>query len=585
MFKVEIDKINTLKSRIEEVKNEFEDTKSVLNDLLQSAVSEAWEGDSADAYKDFGSKYVSGDLTSYIELLTNTASALGNLYEQLNEAVITTNKMNNSFGEIQYSSARSENETVLYSNDAFDAMMKAHNQIEYINEEEVRMMKDICSRMGELENSHGINEAVDLQRKFSQMGNCYEEYGYFAKEYQDRMANIKAYIEEAFDSRSEDFVGKNSVFSTDFYSNILKLDYLNSLPDIFRPLISLNDLRITDDGFIMCIKSVGKLLEELGIDNYFQNEAGEYVSTQMLEAWYFFAIKGEDGNFYDSLYKVRTIDEQYPGVSVSFQDFDLDKLKELILSHDDNNPNSDIFNFINALTTSSEKLETSIEIAKYFARTESDGSYLIGEFAIEKMAELINNNEIVINDTLRVYQSKEIYEYLYEGGMYYDGNGYFANGSVYERGKLFALLDAGIYTKEYTLVNGDTMKTPLDDTVYKNMVIESMNFKDANNLTKLEKDALLLLVSANQDLNSLAAEVQYHALATLHYQGIKVDGIDLSGIEKFVLDNRDAEISSVKSDHGHGEAGTLGGKVAENFFKSYISDLYKEQSKAHPLED
>ncbi len=283
--------------------------------------------------------------------------------------------------------------------------------------------------------------------------------------------------------------------------------------------ISFNKLE-TKDGYFIIDKSIEDICKDAGVDH----ERFDYIG---LDDWYITGLKINDGSIVYSMIKVREpMDEQKSkATAVVFNSIDLSFFKKIISDSKDGKEideemSASAMDQINKMVHAEKFYRCNDKaILKYFCDSKSDGSYLIADFAIDKVA----------HDDV------------------------FKNGAAYKLPFKYKEFDeyGGKKTLEYLSTVG----------VY-NKKDHTMTIKDPDHLTEDEKTALLLIQTGDKDKYAYAAENQFHARA-------------YSNPLFFPWRDR-----AIKSDAGVGESGGL---PYEKLFKEggIFGIDYNEQYRAH----
>ena len=283
--------------------------------------------------------------------------------------------------------------------------------------------------------------------------------------------------------------------------------------------ISSNKLQ-TEDGYFIIDKSIADICKEAGVET-------KVFDYEGYDDWYITGLKKDDNSVVYSMIKVREpMDEQKcKAIAVVFNSMDLSFFQKLLSDSKsgkeiDPDTADSAKEQINKLIHA-EKFYKSHDkvLLDYFKDSKSDGSYLIADFAIDKVA----------HDD--VFKNGGVYKLPFEYREFDEYGG---------KRTLEHLAHVGIYDKEE----------------------HSIKISDPDNLTEDEKTALLLIQTGDKDKYAYAAENQFHARAfsnPLFYPW------------------RDR---AIKSDAGVGESCGL---PYEKLFKEggFWGIDYKEQYKAH----
>ena len=214
-------------------------------------------------------------------------------------------------------------------------------------------------------------------------------------------------------------------------------------------IIEKEDIKSTDDGFYLCVKPVEDILANMNC-NY--SDSGVLL-REYYDDWYFYAV-GTSEDYVYSMVKMRELNDKGPdghdaGIAVPFCALDMSVF---------NNYTDPIsIEFDNKLSNAAVGLNDLYNgtLASYFSKTESKGSYLIGEQYIEK----------VISESFK------------------DINTIHVSGNIWT----YTVLEFG----------GD------------------VTIANKSNVTNKEKTTILKYTSGSSSLNSLAAEIQVHAIGAI----------------------------------------------------------------------
>jgi hypothetical protein len=294
--------------------------------------------------------------------------------------------------------------------------------------------------------------------------------------------------------------------------------YPADIKDFFEEYnINVNKLE-TNDGFFMYDKSLAEILEEAGVDP-------NRMDYKDYDDWYISGIVTPDGRTVYSMVKVREpMDSKGRwGTAVVFNSMSVDSIEEII-AHSVNGEEIDDTTIENArgqMTKISGAAaypdDYDKDLLKYFRNTNSEASYLIADFTVDK---------VVHNEAFK----DGVYELPYK----YEDFDTYAGQAALDR-----LEEAGIYNKE------------------KNTII----IKNPDSLSPDEKNAILLITTGDQDVYAYAAENEFHA--------------DNYGIP-FLKENAISSGAGV----GEGKEND-GGDWYEKMFKPSNSNWYKKQYEAH----
>lgn len=277
-------------------------------------------------------------------------------------------------------------------------------------------------------------------------------------------------------------------------------------------IISINDIKQTDDGFTLCTKPLNEIFLNMGIP-VVNGNGEDKITLEDLDCWYIYNI----GTSY-SILKMRGFesDRENPramGTSIPFMEFDIslinsvseDYSQQVVRSQDEIELYTELDKLIYGKVN--QNYTYCVPITNYFATMSSKGNYLIAEEYIKKMLknERDADGYIKVPDNLGIAQSS------------------FLN----------SLPD--IYDDENNRINVNSY-----------------------NLTNNEKKAILACRTGNVSLNAYAAENIAHANAT------KVLGDFLQGSEvSLVIEIENEETLEV-------EQVTIQREIAKDWFESAI---------------
>lgn len=156
------------------------------------------------------------------------------------------------------------------------------------------------------------------------------------------------------------------------------------IPSEFHKYIQLGyieptDLRRANDGFTICLKSLGEIMDEMGIVPAGYNVVGQNVSLYYFSDWYIYGFIDSDGSEVYSLIKFRTSNNnlnKVAGVSIPFREFNVSLLYE---SYDSDKLGKELKKVtqmgMNALCNES--------VRGYFARLDNETNYFLAEVYLE----------------------------------------------------------------------------------------------------------------------------------------------------------------------------------------------------------
>lgn len=299
-----------------------------------------------------------------------------------------------------------------------------------------------------------------------------------------------------------------------------KIQFYDNLPENLKLYLSIEDFECTDDGFFMCTQSLEDIFLKTGLDKVDVINCNN-DKVQDFDDWYLSSIIDGNGNATYTFIKVRELgDDTEPGTSVPFIAMDIENFVKVLASSDLNNGYlSDKDKEVLSNITDDiiyGKGEVSTSLLEYFKNPASNGSYLIADILIEKTIE------------------SNVFD---ENGNYILQHKYNDNVSQ-ARVRLDELEKTGVYNKD----------------------MNSIHINDLNNLSKDEKDAIIVTTTGNPNVYSYAAENQYHA--------------DMYGSNWGMFDEM-----AIKSDAGVVESKNA--RWYEHNFKNEDGKYYMEQMENH----
>lgn len=304
----------------------------------------------------------------------------------------------------------------------------------------------------------------------------------------------------------------------------------------------------TDDGYFIIDKSIADIFRLAGI-NTCDFDYEKYVD------WYITGLNCRDGSITYSLIKVREPmdkDEKNKGTAIVFKSLSISALENLIadavkgndLSKNEINiAKAEIDKIVYASKKSWEDYDQ--EILDYYKDKSSEGSYLIADFIVNKVA---NNDEFL--------DGKYVVPYKYN------------DFDIYGKKVLDKLSDSGVHNKK----------------------TNTISILDSQHLLNDEKQALLLITTGDPDKYAFAGENQFHAVwyeknknvdnewysyAAEHpYSAIQSPDLKL-GLAEYI------EKHAIASDAGVGESTKNLSTIYERLFKSEDGEYYKMQKEEH----
>ena len=332
-------------------------------------------------------------------------------------------------------------------------------------------------------------------------------------------------------------------------------------PDLYDELINkkyidMNKMCQTEDGFTICMTPIADIYRNIGFDGYVvytnidEDEHGDYTRPDdfYLRDWYLYSVSKNDEVAY-SILKLRTYNSSIkatPGVSIPFASIDVSVF-------DDNTYlDNDHIEFVKqetrrVIVCNSDQPYNGI-IINYFYNSTSDALYELADIYVGKVIE----DELGENET--------------------DEN----------------CVKAVLPGFEET----DYQKTALSKCNLYDESSKSIKIADSQILSQVEKEAILSCRTNNPNYDSFAAEIVFHAEATLYVSGaifaLRIDPTPNStfGWEAHLVDSLIADwlkkefyASGIKADLSIDDKETS--SMEEWFFKSENSPFLIYQRAAH----
>lgn len=316
--------------------------------------------------------------------------------------------------------------------------------------------------------------------------------------------------------------------------------YHDELPQELKPYISLDDLKATDDGFVMCTKSMQDIMKEMGLpDDY---EIGDGVKVDLYDDWFLTGVRDDKGTLTYTLIKMREPGDAQgaSGSAVPFIALDMDACSKSFgkvirgkqLTDEDK---AELYKAFSDVTNGEGK--ENVVLRDYFANPASDGSYVIADCIVDKNT---HDGGINKNGVLEISYDYDVFD-------------------EYAKEHLEALQKKGIYDKEK----------------------HTIQVRDVNHLSQDEYNAILTVTTGNIDAYSFAGENVFHAswqqTADAYQSTLEQPYAYDFGIP--VIIGNVIEGHTIISDAGVGESKM--GFIYEKVFKSPDGKLYKEQKRLH----
>ncbi|MCR5022159.1 hypothetical protein [Ruminococcus sp.] len=274
------------------------------------------------------------------------------------------------------------------------------------------------------------------------------------------------------------------------------VDYINN------DLVDMDNTEETDDDFVICKTPLSEILSSCGVNNLTDAGGNIYPVNGFYDDWYIMALN-RNGKATYGLFKMReqeydSDDNNDPGVTISFVEFDISKLNDVI--YHNTSDTSDLYNEIDNVVRVSNAPYSS-ELQSYFVDVNSDAPYLIAEAYVDKIA-----NSYSISSIPFPTQLNDIYSEIdnIDATINSIVNSLIQDSQTIailtvKRAKLIRVPDA------LTDCNNNSGSIIADEN---NRVI---SISSSNNLDYNEKRAILSAYTADTSFNMFAAEVQAHA--------------------------------------------------------------------------
>lgn len=262
-----------------------------------------------------------------------------------------------------------------------------------------------------------------------------------------------------------------------------------NIPSFFQNLITIHclsfgDVQQTRDGFFALSRSLSDILAAKGISVFPNDQGQERQCSRFYDDWYLYAVPEGEGYIY-SLFKMREqefdaseavpADGDTPGVTVSFIVFDTAILTRCLSDPQSENRaalNREINRVVAARGQQHHKA-----LKAYFLDPKAEGSYLIGELYVRKIASFAQNGAV---------QVPKHYRAVYERSK--------KPGASFKDTRLPRFLNSNNQAAGHCVCDHETIF-----------------IADPQHLTDFEKAAILATHTANVSFHSFAAEVRYHA--------------------------------------------------------------------------
>ena len=311
-------------------------------------------------------------------------------------------------------------------------------------------------------------------------------------------------------------------------------------------LLKMSTIRETDDDFIICTTSVADILNNANITSI--NDGDGTINVQgYYDDWYIYVIKDTAPTF--GLFKMReqefdSYDGNDPGVTISFIDFDISKLDDVIYSAD---TSSALYDEIDEVVRTGSVHSSTMQ--KYFSDASSDGSYIIAEAYADKIVELKGSNIDFPTNLVSIYSDIEEIDYVLDT-IIYDPETYSA-----------------LFKKKCTLsrVPNRLKKCNEDEgRIFVDTINQKIKVNNVDNLTYNEHIAILAANTADTSYNVFAAEVKAHSDYLVNWISKFKDWPLIGGTIKDKWYNR-----AIRADMA----------IGEEYESGYFDDYYDEDGK------
>ena len=280
------------------------------------------------------------------------------------------------------------------------------------------------------------------------------------------------------------------------YPRVL-VDYINN------DIIDMDYTEETDDDFVICKTPLSEILSSCDVNTITDSEGADLPVEGYYDDWYIMALN-RNGKATYGLYKMReqeydSYDNNDPGVTISFVEFDISKLNDVI--YHNTSDTLALFNEIQKVTKVVDAPYSS-ELQSYFVDVDSDAPYLIAEAYVDKIA----NSAPFSPQSLIPFPDKlnDIYDEIdsIDAQISYSTNIPSINPNIaliLVRQKLSRVPDA------LSDCNNNFGSIIADENT------KLIHITSSNNLDYYEKIAILSAYTADTSFNMFAAEVQFHA--------------------------------------------------------------------------
>ena len=276
------------------------------------------------------------------------------------------------------------------------------------------------------------------------------------------------------------------------YPSVL-VDYIN------KGIVDMNYTEETNDDFVICKTPLSEILSSCGVNTITDNDGNDLPVNEYYDDWYIMALNRNGKETY-GLYKMReqeydSDDNNVPGVTISFVEFDISKLNDVIYHNTSNT--SDLYNEIDRVVHVPDA-PYSPELQSYFANGNSEAPYLIAEAYVDKIANSYSISSIPFPDKLN-----EIYTKI----------------AIINAEIIVAMINSRKDVPILLAKKAELNKVPnaLTDcnknfgSIIADENTRTIQITSSSNLDYNEKRAILSAYTADTSFNMFAAEVQFHA--------------------------------------------------------------------------
>ncbi|ADU21934.1 cellulose-binding family II [Ruminococcus albus 7 = DSM 20455] len=287
----------------------------------------------------------------------------------------------------------------------------------------------------------------------------------------------------------------NQRYHKNNYPSVL-VDYINN------DIVDMDYTEETDDYFVICKTPLSEILLSCDVNTLTDNDGDELPVENYYDDWYIMALNRFGKETY-GLYKMREQeydsddkhDNNEPGVTISFVEFDISKLNDVI--YHNTSDTSDLYNEIDKVVYVPDAPYSS-ELQSYFVDVDSDAPYLIAEAYVDKIANSYSISSIPFPNNLN---------HIYDG---IDN----LNEAIDSILMPDPLTNAELYSKRQELRRVPDALSDCNNNFGSIIADENnkvISISSSSNLDYYEKKAILSAYTADTSFNMFAAEVQAHA--------------------------------------------------------------------------